>query len=303
MKNVCTSKCRRTAVALIALVVLVSCLSAVVAADTATQWTTNAGHEPLVNVISNTNFEILNTTGMPTELFSYDTATTNVNSSIETSDISFTISIDPGEKDHGDFYGIFVMRISDPSSGIWGPSNSGLSLQFNKGKIILRRWSRGIIDTEKEQSLELDILDGEPHQVNIKVEEYKVTATVDDQTLTAEYAFLPSAGGYQFMAYNSKVTIAEFEDGTTAYVPPATEPSVPTPTNPLPTNPLPTDPTPTQPQNPNPPAGNPTTPGDVDDPSGEPDGNSLYVIIAVVVVAVCVGIGAGYYLLVVRKKK
>lgn len=43
-----------------------------------------------------------------------------------------------------------------------------------------------------------------------------MTATVDGESISATYNFIPSAGGYQVMAYNSTVKISEFDDGTTA---------------------------------------------------------------------------------------
>lgn len=300
MKTVYKSKLLRLVLTLTALVMLLTCLTTGAMAETATQWITNAGHESLVNVISNTEFELIGTKSLPTELFSYDPANTNVSTDISTTDISFSVSIEPGTEEHGDFYGIFVLRISDPSVGIWGPANSGVSLQFNKGQVILRRWSRGVIDTEHVQTLPLDILDGEAHEVNIKVEEYTVTATVDGESVSVEYAFIPSAGGYQFMAYNGKVKISGFEDGTAYEAPPATEPPTTpqNPTTPPATNPLPSTPTATDPVQTDPAATDPTS-GSTD---GEAD-NSLYIIIAVVAVVVCAGIGLGYYFLVVKKKK
>lgn len=300
MKQARSKTLLRILVAVFALAMLFGCMTGVAMAATSTQWTTNAGKDSLVNNISNEEFAIIGPRNNPTEFFSYDAATTDVNANISTTDISFDIAIDAGTEAHGDFYGIFVFRISDPSSGIWGPTNAGLSVQFNSDIVQLRRWSRGIIDEEHVQTLQMNVVDGQTHHVSIDIDEYTVTVYVDDQSMTAEYAFIPGSGGYQFMAYNATVHVSNFEDGTTAGADPQPTDPQPTETQPTETQPQETQPQPTETQ-PQETQSQPTQSPDVTDP-GESD-DSLYITIAVVAVVVCVVIGLGYFLIVNKKKK
>lgn len=287
MKRKQSKKLLRAFLVLCAAMMLFGSIATSVMAETSVDWITNAGRETLVNKVSNTEFSVVGPRNTPTELFSFDAATTMPDTSISTTDISFQIAIDAGAEDHGDFYGIFVIRMTDPSCGIWAPTNSGVSLQFNRDKIELRRWSRGTIDSENMQVLPLSIIDGEKHAVSIHVEEYKVTVTVDDQTLTAEYNFLPSSGGYQFMAYNSTIHVSEFEDGTTPDAPVVTQPTEPQETKPTATVPQETKPTATE------------DPGKTETPDGN---NNLYIIIAAGVVVLCVAVGAVYFIVAKKKK-
>ncbi len=293
-------KLLRTIAALFVMALLVCSLATTSMAATSVEWVTNAGHESLVNVVSNTEFSLVGPANGQTELFSYDPATTNVNTNISTTDISFKVQVDTTADTHSDFYGLFVIRMADPSSGIWGPANAGVSFQIYRDKVELYRWSRAAIDTEKIQALELDIVDGQPHDVSIHVEEYTVTVTVDGQSMTAEYNFIPSSGGYQFMAYNATVHISEFDDGTTPSAPPATEPSE-QPTEPeKPTDPKPTESEPTEPAQPTTPEKpEPTEPADTTD---DDNNTTTYIIIAAAVVCLCV-IVAIVYFVVSRKKK
>lgn len=293
MKRKQSKKLLRAFLVICAVTMLIGSMATSAMADTSVEWTSNAGRESLTNRVSNTEFSVVGPRSAPTEFFSFDAATTMPDTSISTTDISFQIAIDAGAEDHGDFYGIFVIRMTDPSCGIWAPNNSGVSLQFNLDKIELRRWSRGTIDSENMQVLPLSIVDGEKHAVSIHVEEYKVTVTVDDQTLSAEYNFLPGSGGYQFMAYNSTIHISEFDDGTTSSAPVEPQPSEPPETQPV----KPTEPAATEPQE--------TKPAATVDPgkTETPDGNgSLYIIIAAGVVVLCVVVGAVYFIITKKKK-
>lgn len=301
----------KTLLLVLSICVLAASMTMTSFAATSTEWTTNAGREALIRQTSNTEFEVIGTASQPTEIFSYDSEVTNIKSDISTTDISFKINISNPGADHGDFYAIFVVRIADPSSGIWGPSNSGISLQFNKGSMELRRWTKGMVDTEKVQVLQKDFVDGNTHDINIKIDGNTVTATADGESISATYAFVPSMGGYQAMAYNATVKISEFDDGTTPSAgtqTPSTGTETPSTGTETPSTETETPSTETE----TPSTVTDETLTDIEDTDdyNEEDvtdvekesGNTTYIIIAAVVVLLCVAGGLAYYFLIFKKK-
>lgn len=258
-------------------------------AATSVEWTGNAAQQSLVNIISETEFECIASRTQQTQVFSYDASITAPRTDISTTDISFKITIsDPGEE-HGDFYATVGTRMASPQDGIWGPANSGICIHFYKGRAELRRWSNGGFDEGNAQTIEQDFVDGQPHDVSININDKTVTATIDGQSMTATYSVIPAAGGYQVMAFNSRIRISEFDDGT---VPNESEPE-PEP-----------EPQPEPEPEPEPEVKHEQEPEiKSDEGEGILSGNVLYIGIAVIVVLLCAGGGTAYYFLVYKKKK
>ena len=282
------------------------CISLMVlsaSAASSTDWTANAAQSSLFKKNSSSDFEILGVGSQPVAALSYDPSTTASKTDISTTKISFQIKISDAEAGHNDFYALFALRMRDPSMGVWGPSNAGITLQFNSGKVELRRWTNGVFDESSLQSMEVDIIDGKKHDVTVKIEDKTITATVDEKSISASYAAIPAAGGYQVMAYKAKVKIAGFDDGAKPSSAPASSESLQVTSSELPASSV-TVSSQTQGQT----SSILTSPVEAGSSNlstlgGEASSGSwVWILVTVVVVLLCVGGGLAYYFLIFKKK-
>lgn len=282
------------------------CISLMVlsaSAASSTDWTANAAQSSLFKKNSSSDFEILGVGSQPVAALSYDPSTTASKTDISTTKISFQITISDAEAGHNDFYALFALRMRDPSMGVWGPSNAGITLQFNSGKVELRRWTNGVFDESSLQSMEVDIIDGKKHDVTVKIEDKTITATVDEKSISASYAAIPAAGGYQVMAYKAKVKIASFDDGAKPSSAPASSESLQVTSSEIPASSV-TVSSQTQGQT----SSILTSPVEAGSSNlstlgGEASSGSwVWILVTVVVVLLCVGGGLAYYFLIFKKK-
>lgn len=291
---------------LVSVLMVCVCISLMVlsaSAASSTDWTANAAQSSLFKKNSSSDFEILGVGSQPVAALSYDPSTTASKTDISTTKISFQITISDAEAGHNDFYALFALRMRDPSMGVWGSSNAGITLQFNSGKVELRRWTNGVFDESSLQSMEVDIIDGKKHDVTVKIEDKTITATVDEQSISASYAVIPAAGGYQVMAYKSKVKIAGFDDGAKPSSAPASSESLQVTSSEIPASSV-TVSSQTQGQT----SSILTSPVEAGSSNlsaleGEASSGSwVWILVTVVVVLLCVGGGLAYYFLIFKKK-
>lgn len=290
------------------------CISLMVlsaSAASSTDWTANAAQSSLFKKNSSSDFEILGVGSQPVAALSYDPSITAAKTDISTTKISFQITISDAEAGHNDFYALFALRMRDPSMGVWGSSNAGITLQFNAGKVELRRWTNGVFDESSLQSMEVDIIDGKKHDVTVKIEDKTITATVDEQSISASYAVIPAAGGYQVMAYKSKVKIAGFDDGAKPSSAPASSESLQATSSEslqVTSSEIPASSVTVSSQTQGQTSSILTSPVEAGSSNlsaleGEASSGSwVWILVTVVVVLLCVGGGLAYYFLIFKKK-
>ena len=299
------SKKWKRLISMLTICVFTSFMALPSSAASSTDWTANAPQLSLFKKTSTSEFEVLGSGSQPVAAFSYDAANTTTKTDISTTDISFKLTIAEAGEGHNDFYALFALRMKDPSVGSWGPGNACITLQFNSSKIELRRWSNGAFDEANLQTLELDTIDGKEHDVNIKITDKTVTATVDGQSISATYTVLPSSGGYQFMAYKSHVKISGFDDGAQGQVTPPTQApdATGTPTEAPESSSAQTTIGSTSSAGSSVSSKTEASSAATSAPGADSGSGSLvWIFVTVVVVLLCVGGGLAYYFLVYKKK-